>query len=288
MICLKCEKKKFNEKNVKVEQEFKGKTFNIVTEAMVCANCGYELFTDEQANTLRKKTVDAYRTANDLLTSDQIKSYRDSLGMSQAQFADYLGVGSASIKRWETCFVQDKSQDDLIRVKCDPDFADINALEVRWALDHPDEFNGFKKFDMDVFKNVLIKMLEVAPSPLFFFKAIFYIDFLHFKDFGKGVTGMKYSSFQYGPIPKDYEKLLKYAQIKGWISKINSHDLKSNFKFDEKYFSTDEIATINYVYDLAKKKGKKYLLDKSHEEDAFKNCGFLDDLNYNDSKKIRI
>lgn len=288
MICLKCEKKKFTDKKIKAEQQFKGRDFNIVVSAMVCNNCDFHYFTDDQANQLRKRTVDEYRKVNNLLTSEEIRKYRENLNMSQAQFADYLGVGSASVKRWETYFVQDKSQDDLIRVKCDADSANMNALEVRWALDQLDEYNGYRKFDLDVFKNVLVKILEVAPSPLYFFKAIFYIDFLHYKNFGRGVTGMKYSSFQYGPIPKDYEQLMKYAILKGWVSKLGPHDLKSNLNFDEKYFSADEIATINQVYNIAKKKGKKYLLDKSHNEDAFKNCEFLDNLNYNDSKKIKI
>jgi putative zinc finger/helix-turn-helix YgiT family protein len=288
MICLKCEKNKFIEKKVKIEQEFREKKFNIISEAMVCLNCGQEFLNDEQANVLRKKTVDQYRLLNGLLTSVQIKSYRDNLKMSQATFADYLGVGVASVKRWETYFVQDKSQDDLLRIKCDPDFADINALEVRWALDQPDEYNGYKKFDIDVFRNVLIRILEVAPSPLFFFKAIFYIDFVHFKNFGKGITGMKYACLQYGPIPKDYEKLIKYAQVKGWVSKLSTHDLKANLNFDEKFFSTDEMTTINSIYDIAKKKGRKFLFNRSHEEAAFKSCHFLDVLNYKDSKKIKL
>jgi hypothetical protein len=38
--------------------------------------------------------------------------------MSQEEFAAYLSVGVASVKRWELGKVQEKSMDDLVRIKC--------------------------------------------------------------------------------------------------------------------------------------------------------------------------
>lgn len=289
MICFKCEEKdKFKKKSVRVEQDFKGLTFDVVVDGMVCEKCKAIQFTDEQSNALRRVTVDKYRKKNGLLTSDEVRKYREDIEMSQAQFSEYLGVGVASIKRWETCFVQDKSQDDLIRIKCDPNFAEKNALEVKWAHDHPDEYNGHKRFRIDLFKNILTKIIEVAPSPLFFFKAIFYIDFLHFKDFGEGITGTKYSRLEYGPIPIGYDGLINYLLDTKEFSRINNHDLKSNIKFDKSLFSTDELATINTVCSILEDEGKKHLLEKSHEEDAFTKCVYLDTLNYTDATSLKL
>jgi hypothetical protein len=45
--------------------------------------------------------------------------------MSQTAFASYLKVGEASIKRWETYYVQDVVQDDHIRLKCDEAYAEL-------------------------------------------------------------------------------------------------------------------------------------------------------------------
>ena len=146
MICLSCDESKFKTKKVRTEQEFKGETLSVVSEAEVCENCGFEHLTDEQANLLRKKTADEYKRAHGLLTSDEVKSFRDKFGMSQKQFAAYLGVGEAGVKRWETYFVQDKSTDKMIRLQCDPREANNNALEVEWAQDEECEFNGYQKF----------------------------------------------------------------------------------------------------------------------------------------------
>lgn len=288
MICLNCENEKFSSKKVRSEQEFKGRTFNVLTDAMVCDECGSEQFTDDQANAVRRLTVDAYKKEEKLLTSEEVRKYREELGMSQVQFAEYLGVGVASVKRWETYFIQEKSQDDLIRIKCDPEFAQVNAMKVKWAHDQPNEFNGHRKFDLKVCQNVLAKIIEIAPSPLFFFKAVFYMDFLHFKRFGKGITGMQYSCLAYGPIPKDYDHLLEFLVEGKVLSPSGKHNLKSNIKFDESLFSTDELATINFIYGLVEKHGKDYLLNKSHEEDAFTNCSVLGRLNYKDAKTLKI
>jgi hypothetical protein len=40
--------------------------------------------------------------------------------MSQQEFANFLGVGVASVKRWELGKIQDKLHDDLIRQKTAP------------------------------------------------------------------------------------------------------------------------------------------------------------------------
>jgi DNA-binding XRE family transcriptional regulator len=72
-----------------------------------------------QADELRKKTVDEYRSNHHLLTSAEIIARRTALGMSQQAFADFIDVGVASVKRWESGFVQEPIYDKRIREKCD-------------------------------------------------------------------------------------------------------------------------------------------------------------------------
>lgn len=289
MICLKCENKSFEEKKVKIEQEFKGENFFVVVPAMVCSQCNFSQFTDEQADNLRRATADEYRKNHKLLTSTEIRKFRESMGMSQNDFSEYLGVGVASIKRWENYFVQEEAQDFLIRVKCDSTLAEANALEVSWIKDEPDAYNGYKKFDINIFGNLIAKFIEVAPSPLYFFKHIFYVDFLHYKQFHRSVTGMKYSCLPYGPIPKKYDALIEYIIKNEWFEKIGFHDLKmKKMGFDEKIFSTDELAIINEVYNIAQQKGCKYLLDKSHKEDPYTKCDFLGTLSYEFATSVSL
>jgi transcriptional regulator with XRE-family HTH domain len=78
-------------------------------------------------------TADEYRRLSDLLPSAIIRQYRESLKMTQNEFADFLGVGVASVKRWEGSGIQEKSHDELIRLKCDLRYAreNLENLEDR-------------------------------------------------------------------------------------------------------------------------------------------------------------
>ena len=119
MICVRCENEDFVLKpDTTLQQEFRGEALKVVAPAMACAKCGWVTFGPGQVDDLRKRTADVYRERHGLLTSVAIKNYREALGMSQRDFASFLKVGEASVKRWETWQVQDQSSNELIRLKC--------------------------------------------------------------------------------------------------------------------------------------------------------------------------
>ena len=132
MKCLSCDGEKFERKNMRFNPEIKGEEVEVVVPCSVCVQCQTPLMDGEQMNVLRKAAADKYRKQHHLLTSEEIFRYRAALGMSQTAFAHYLKVGEASVKRWETYYVQDVVQDDHIRLKCDEAYAELNALEVHW------------------------------------------------------------------------------------------------------------------------------------------------------------
>jgi len=100
----------------KVEQEFRGETLDVDAPAMSCQHCGFEIAAPGNLDALRLATMDAYRRRHYLLTSEQIVSRRKAMGMSQREFAEHVGIGVASLQRWEKgLVVQDKASDLLIR-----------------------------------------------------------------------------------------------------------------------------------------------------------------------------
>jgi putative zinc finger/helix-turn-helix YgiT family protein len=84
-----------------------------------CQECGFETVDSDQSVELTRLVSDAYRRAHGLLTGREICEKRGQLGMSQEVFAEYLGTGVASVKRWETGKIQDRAMDELIRLKTD-------------------------------------------------------------------------------------------------------------------------------------------------------------------------
>ena len=98
------------------EMQYDGRIYSFEVpelSAPRCTNCG-AIVLDDQAN---DQITDALRRQVGLLTPEQIRSNRESLGLKQRDFADRLGVGESTVSRWETgAQIQQRSLDRLMRI----------------------------------------------------------------------------------------------------------------------------------------------------------------------------
>lgn len=288
MKCLHCDGKEFKEKNCRFTPEIKGEEVDVVAPAMVCAQCNTPLMNDEQMSYLRKMAADAYRKKHGLLTSEEIQHFRSLFGMSQAAFASYLKVGEASIKRWETYFIQDTGQDEHIRLKCDEAYAEFSALSVHWKSHSPDVFSGNRRFSWELFKQAVTYLVGFAKSPLFLNKALFYADFKHYQLNGLGITGARYTHLEYGPCPQQYENLIYFMLHEGLLIQADGHTLKAKENANLSMFSDSEQEVLKLVAKLAKPDGGKKLLALSHEEEAYKKSNSMALISYEFAKTLKI
>lgn len=288
MKCLSCDCEKFETKNIRFNPEVKGEEVEVVVPSFICAECKTPLMDTDQMNALRKCAADKYRKLHNLLTSEEIIKFRAMLGMSQSAFANYLKVGEASIKRWETYYVQDAVQDDHIRLKCDEAYAEINALEVHWKSHPPDIYSGNRSFCLELFKQAVKYLIGFTKSPLFLNKALFYADFKHFQRCGVSITGARYVHLEYGPCPDQFQNIYQQFLTKGVLISSGYHILKSVEKPDLSVFSDSEKEILEFVAQIAHKDGGQRLLDVSHEERAFKKTEPLEIISYEFSKKLKI
>ena len=116
-----------------------GEEFPVSVPGWACDTCGHQTIDNQQSGEFTKAVSDAYRRAHGLLTGPEIRERREEwLRMSQQAFAEHLGVGSASVKRWEAGQVQDRAMDELIRLKTDPEAArnNLRALEFQVPEEH--------------------------------------------------------------------------------------------------------------------------------------------------------
>lgn len=265
MDCLECGKNKLIVKNEIFNVDFKNEKIRVKSPAFVCKNCGFRFTDTEQMNILRKAVADKYRSNKRLLTSGQIKEFRKNLEMSQLEFAEYLKVGEASVKRWETYFVQDESQDDHIRLKCDKEYSESNFLNINEV----NIYTGYIKFDIDKISNLILSFINTFKSPLFINKALFYSDFLHFNIYDKSISGSKYFGLQWGPSPDNFTSIFKYMRHKNLIRKDIEHNLSKIKKEDLSTFSETNREVINVLIDLANNKGTDFILNLSHKEKGY-------------------
>lgn len=129
--CLKCRKTELVDAPADLTAEVKAESVLVTNfPALVCEECGYKTLRGSDMAEFMRRASDVYREKNGLLTSEEIRARRDRLDQSQQEFADHLGVGIASIKRWEMGQIQDRAMDKLIRVSTDPKEAHRNYQKV--------------------------------------------------------------------------------------------------------------------------------------------------------------
>lgn len=267
--------------------EFKGiKNLEFRYETYECDSCGASVNDSDQQKIKVTAISDAYRSHKGLYTSLEIRKFREDMQMSQDKFADYLGVGVASIRRWEGAGIQDLSQNEVIRLKCD-EASFENQLIEQWQNKAPSEFTGFRQFNIARLAAIFAKFNSFAASPLFFFKALFYVDIHHFLNSGVSVTGLNYECLEYGPIPKNYGIIRDYLK-RNYATSIVNHDIIIKNIFDEKLFCDSELQSIHYVEDILRSKGKEYIFKQVHDHQAFKENDYLESISYNNIAEINI
>jgi putative zinc finger/helix-turn-helix YgiT family protein len=118
----------------RVPHEIRGIRFEVEDRVNVCSHCGFITIPLDRADTHGRLTDQAYRRLAGIPTAEEIRQARQRLGMSQRQFAAYLGVGEASVKRWEAGVLPDRSSSELVRLRTDPEAARQNWMQLKSLL----------------------------------------------------------------------------------------------------------------------------------------------------------
>ena len=130
MTCLACGHESLSPAVIVSRGERRGQSFEISVSGYKCSVCAFQTMDSIQSEEFTRRLSDAYRSANGLLTSDEIRSLRNRIQMTQQEFANFLPVGVASLRRWELGQIQDRAMDQLIRLKTDPKAARLNSQIV--------------------------------------------------------------------------------------------------------------------------------------------------------------
>jgi uncharacterized phage-associated protein len=105
------------------------------------------------------------------------------------------------------------------------------------------------------------------------FKLLYYLDFMHFRETGKSVTGLEYFAWQFGPVPKSLADEINSPsdELKKSITIQGNQGTDSNFtlikpkrKFDDNYFSKRELRLLENVAFIFKEAKAENMVDASH------------------------
>jgi putative zinc finger/helix-turn-helix YgiT family protein len=96
--------------------EHDGRSYRVEIPDLSVPQCGHcrAISIDDDAD---QQISAAFRCQARLLTPDEIRAGREKLGRTQKEFATLLGVGEATVSRWETgAQIQQRAMDRFLRL----------------------------------------------------------------------------------------------------------------------------------------------------------------------------
>lgn len=135
MKCIKCGHPVEPEALRVVDAELKGERVSVTLNVPQCGNCGRVVILGKHSRAYHRAVSEAYRRKMGLVTIEEIDGLRRNLRMTWPEFASYVAVGIATIKRWKRGEIQTQALDRLVRLQADPHFLEEarNKLKARLA-----------------------------------------------------------------------------------------------------------------------------------------------------------
>lgn len=334
-FCPNCEE--YTEATLGVEKEVynvRGEPIEIEAEVAICQKCGMKIFDEERDSQNLEKAYRHYREVHNLLSADEIRSIREKYGLSQRALSRLLGWGEITIHRYENGAVQDNVHNSTLRLIEDPrnmqNLFEANRnklpsytaarLEKRIASflqedkeqafqvsferlvshQHVDLTSGFKEYDLEKLKNVILYLIKRLDGVLKtkLIKLLWYCDFLHFKETSLSITGSQYVRLPLGPVPDNYELIIANMIHEGLIEKneisfdtirgVVGEQFTTLAEPDEGIFSKEEIEVMDFVVDKFRDYTATRITDMSHQEAAYTKCEDGDIISYEYAKELPL
>ena len=167
-----------------------------------------------------------YRIKHGIPFPDEISGLREHYGLSAAKMAQILGFGINQYRMYEDgevpsvsnartiiaarekdvfmSFVEasksEMSEQEYLRIKKKVEVADGDYKPIV----QPSEYTGFRSLSTDKVANVVRLIISTIGSTFVtkMNKLLFYVDFIHYKNHGYGITGITYKALPFGPVPE--------------------------------------------------------------------------------------
>lgn len=296
--------------------EYRKEKFSICFHFYKCVDSGEE-FTDTESDELNIAQVhNKYRSKFGIPFVEEIKAIREQYGLSAAKMSEVLGLGVNVYRQYEGGEIPSVATGRLIRLAKDPQefrklldisqgafepheydrvlrkvnqAAPVDAIDEKlyfylFESKYPNILNGFRMADIKrIAGMILFFAQENKPFTTALNKLLFYADFIHFKKYGNGISGLCYKAFAKGPVPNNYGSVYNYLLNKGLINvtEVAFQDFVGdqffsdvNIKLNEEndpLFAASEVAVLKAVSKKFKGKTTKEIVQLSHLESAWQN-----------------
>jgi putative zinc finger/helix-turn-helix YgiT family protein len=327
ILCTNCERETEAERIVKKEIfVVRGETISLDIEYIKCKECGDEVLNPELSPDPFELAYKEYRHKHSLLQPEEISTWRKANHLNQNELAKLIGIGIATLNRYENGALQNESHEKLLRLVMDSSnlyklieksegvFTLEKKKQLRQKLLESGEmknsfddtiifnlgsaekniFNGFRKLDLNKLYNLILYFTKNGEFKTKLNKLLFYTDFKHFKEYLVSVTGLKYAHLPYGPVPDNYE--MYYASMLS----AGLAEIKEDFNYNgypvERFkaiknpelnvFSPSELRIMASVMEIFKDYSAIRIEEISHEEAGYKQTKNSEIISYEYAKDL--
>jgi putative zinc finger/helix-turn-helix YgiT family protein len=312
----------------KVEEfNIRGEMIVVEVEYYHCQECGEDFENS-------KTTIDPYATAyrefrikKGMLQPEEIRKLRNQRGLTQKEFSDLLGIGIATLNRYENGGLQSEAHDRSMRLSIEPrNFINIisnsqgilsdskkqriisqlaevsksSYLEITkevFGNYKADLYSGYKKFDLDkFFESIKFYCFQDRVFKTKLMKLLFYADFSHFKNYSVSITGARYARLPYGPVPDQFERWLVALTMddeaiqkeEDWNKDYPGELYVSNASLDSSIFTPTELKILASVKENFMSYTAKQISDLSHNEKGYQETENAQLISYSYAKDLSI
>ncbi len=234
-----------------------------------CSTCGEEFLDPKSPFDPLDLAYREYRHRHGMLQPEEIKEFRRTHGLTQAELSQLLGWGTATLSRYENGALQDETHEKALRLAMDPRnlltliqqspdtisdpkrqrlVKEISMIEdERYTFEavlseklgryEPDIWSGYKKFDINKLFNAILYFCKEGVLKTKLNKLLFYSDFTHFKEYSVSITGARYAHLPHGPVPDNFELFFGTMMHEEKLIRVEEETYEGVDYIGEKFFS---------------------------------------------------
>ena len=328
-FCPNCEKETEQNFVEKIEEiNIRGEMIPIHMEYYQCEECGEDFEIPRPDYDPLDAAYREFRSRKGMAQPEEIKKFRKELRLTQKELSEILGIGIATLNRYENGALQSEAHDQAVRLSMQPAnllkileskpklLSESNRNRIIQLLQEKDQncgdlledaieqfgsyspslLSGYIRFDVNkLFQAMKFFCLNDRVVKTKLMKLLFYADFKHFKDSGISISGVRYAHAYHGPVPDQFETWL--VAISEWEKQITSEEQAFGDYVGEVYtsgepdwsvFSTSELAALAFVKDKFHKYSARQIRDFSHQEKGYQNTKDGEIISYQYAQELQI
>lgn len=289
------------------ELVFRNDKYDYIYSYYVCDDTGQEFTTTELDEVNIGQVYNQYRVKYGIPFPDEIRKARKMYGLPAIKMSRILGWGDNQYRLYENGDVPSQAHGKTLAMICVPQFF-LDYVENARNQFEPGEFeriqqkvksvkfdqynlfvknyvycnqqvgltNGYATQSMDKLKNIMLFYIQRFNGVFFTMmnKLLFYTDFVNYRDYGRGMSGLSYLAIKYGPVPVEYNRVYSINDLRQRIIYFESGKygqmIESDVLPDMSVFTQEELMTLERVANRFSGTNASDISDISHEEDAWK------------------